>query len=89
MVNFNTLKEVTGTQCAELASEIEFQQRFPDCELGAMPPFGNLFDMDVYVDHKLTQDDNISFNAGSHSEILKLSFRDYDQLVKPKVITLS
>ena len=70
----------------ELAHEQEFRDRFPDCEVGAMPPFGNLYGMDVYVEEALSWDDVIGFNAGSHSEIVKLAYRDYENLVHPKVL---
>jgi len=61
----NALKESSGAQQVELAGEQEFRSQFPECELGAMPPFGNLYDMQVYMDQSLTTDDTIAFNAGS------------------------
>lgn len=85
-VEFDKLQEATGTDKVELASEFEFQERFPGCELGAMPPFGNLFNMDVYVTKDLTKDKSIAFNAGTHSELIKIAYSDFDKLVKPKVI---
>jgi len=85
-VDFDKVKKTTKAKDVTLASESEFQQRFPDCELGAMPPFGNLFDMEVYVYDDLTKDEKITFNAGTHSELIKLSFADYEKLVHPKVI---
>ncbi|MHB1044378.1 MAG: aminoacyl-tRNA deacylase [Thermoanaerobaculia bacterium] len=84
-VDFQVLREVTGGQNVVLASEAEFRELFPDCEAGAMPPFGNLYGMDVYVAPKLTEDEEISFNAGSHTELMKLRYADFERLVKPRV----
>ncbi len=84
-VDFQVLREVTGGQNVVLASEAEFRELFPDCEAGAMPPFGNLYGMDVYVAPKLAEDEEISFNAGSHTELMKLRYADFERLVKPKV----
>ncbi len=73
----------------ELATEKEFVEMFPACEAGAMPPFGNLYDMQVFVDTSLTTDQLIAFNAGSHSELIQLSYVDFDRLVQPKVVDFS
>ncbi len=88
-VDFDLLKEVVGTKKVELATEREFKDLFPECEIGAMPPFGNLYDMDVYVAESLLEDEEIAFNAGSHTELIKLSMKDYAKLVKPKVLKFS
>lgn len=88
-VDFDMLQEVTGAKKVELASEQEFQGKFPGCEIGAMPPFGNLYGMDVLVDKSLCEDDEIAFNAGSHTELLRLSYKDFERLVKPKVVKFS
>jgi len=85
-VDFNLLKETSGAENIELASEQEFRDLFPDCEVGAMPPFGNLYDMEVYVADALTEDEEIAFNAGSHTELIKMPYKDFEQLVKPKVM---
>jgi len=69
-----------------LATEYEFEESFPDCEVGAMPPFGNLYDMPVYVEESLTRDEEIAFNAGSHKELIKLAYRDFERLVHPVVL---
>ena len=84
-VDFQVLREVTGGQNVVLASEAEFRELFPDCEAGAMPPFGNLYGMDVYVAPKLAEDEEIAFNAGSHTELMKLRYADFERLVRPKV----
>jgi len=85
-VDFNLLREMTGVSDVRLASEQEFKYMFPDCETGAMPPFGNLYNMDVYAAKVLTEDDMIAFNAGTHSEIIQMTYLDFARLVHPKVV---
>lgn len=84
-VDMEALKKTAGVKKVELASENEFQRLFPQCEIGAMPPFGNLYDMPVYVANPLPEDDEIAFNAGSHAELMKLHYADFEKLVKPEV----
>lgn len=86
-VNFDHLKKSSGAKDVALASESEFQDRFPECELGAMPPFGNLYGMDVFIVDSLTSDDQILFNAGTHTELIKMSYKDFEKLVSPRVIS--
>ena len=88
-IDLKLLKELTGFDQIELATEEEFESLFPGCETGAMPPFGNLFNMDVYVARSLTFDNEIAFNAGTHTELIKMAYKDFEQLVKPKVIEFS
>lgn len=88
-VDFRLLKETTGTDKIELANEEEFKGYFPNCDVGAMPPFGNLYDMDVYVAESLTEDEEIAFNAGSHTELIRMSYDDFERLVRPKVLRFS
>jgi len=88
-VDFGLLKAATKAGNVELASEEEFKDMFPDCEIGAMPPFGNLYGTEVYVAESLAQEDQIAFNAGSHTELIKLSYRDFESQVKPKVVKFS
>lgn len=85
-VDFDLLTDVLGARHVELAGEREFKDRFPGCELGAMPPFGNLYEMDVYVAESLAADDEIAFNAGTHTELIRLAYADYERLVKPRVV---
>ena len=85
-VDFKTLRDLTGSQQIALATEAEFKDLFPECEAGAMPPFGNLWGMDVYVASRLADDEEIAFNAGSHIELMRLPYRDFERLVKPKVV---
>lgn len=84
-VDLGKLAALAGVQEAVLASEEEFQALFPGCEVGAMPPFGNLYEMDVFVDEILHDDDDIVFNAGSHIQVIRMSYEDYQALVKPTV----
>lgn len=85
-VLLNDLREMFDTTHLRLATEAEFRDRFPDCELGAMPPFGNLYGMRVFVSSLLAEEKEIAFNAGSHTEIIKMSYADFDRLVKPLVL---
>jgi Ala-tRNA(Pro) deacylase len=85
-VNLRAFKELIGASNVELASEYDFSNKFPECETGAMPPFGNLYDMDVFIEDDLTRDKTIAFNAGSHSELIQMSYKDFAKLVKPTVI---
>jgi Ala-tRNA(Pro) deacylase len=85
-VDFHLLREVIGTDEVELAREHEFQTLFPDCDIGAMPPFGNLYDLEVYVAEKLTEGEMIAFNACTHTDLIRMSYKDYESLVKPKII---
>lgn len=85
-VDLELLKSGTGAKNAGLASEREFRERFPDCETGAMPPFGNLYGLPVYVDEHLTKDTEIAFNAGTHNELIKMSYADFAGTVKPRVL---
>lgn len=85
-VDLNRLKDAAGVSVVEIANEQDFKNLFPECELGAMPPFGNLYDMDVYVAQSLAEDEEIAFNAGSHTELIKLAYKDFEKLVAPKVV---
>lgn len=86
MVHVKRLKEAIGARNVELAEEAEFRDAFPDCETGAMPPFGNLYGMDVYVEESLAEDEEIAFNAGTHTELVRMAYKDFANLVKPKVV---
>ncbi|MBW1676584.1 MAG: YbaK/EbsC family protein [Deltaproteobacteria bacterium] len=88
-VDLDLLKKAAGASSVELASEEEFKDIFPDCEIGAMPPFGNLYGMDVFVASSLAEDGEIAFNAGSHSELIRLAYKDFERLAKPKVVKFS
>jgi Ala-tRNA(Pro) deacylase len=80
------LREVFMTDDVQLATEQEFKDLFPDCELGAMPPFGPLYGLPVYVDRSLTEDEYIVFEAGTHSEAIRMRYQDFAALVFPVVV---
>lgn len=83
-----TASRSLGAKRVRLATEDEFASRFPECEIGAMPPFGNLFGLKVYVDPALTQDEYIYFNAGNHVQTVRLRYQDFAALVKPQLAHL-
>jgi Ala-tRNA(Pro) deacylase len=88
-VDMERLRVVTGAGTIELAEEDEFRDLFPNCEPGAMPPFGNLWDMPVFVDQHLREDEVIAFNAGTHDELMRLAYSAFERLVEPVVAELS
>lgn len=88
-VDLCRLRGLTGSRCIEIATEREFQNAFPDCELGAMPPFGNLYDMPVYADCMLAESEEITFSAGTHRELLRMHWDDVVRLVNPTVAELT
>ncbi|MCL5096227.1 MAG: YbaK/EbsC family protein [Candidatus Omnitrophica bacterium] len=83
------LRRVLQSDEIGFAAEEEFKSRFPDCEIGAMPPFGNLYGMEVYVARSLTSEEEISFNAGTHTEVIKVAYGDFERLAHPKVISFT
>lgn len=85
-VNLALFAKLTNSRDVALATEREFKDSFPDCELGAMPPFGNLYGLRVYVDASLAHDKQIAFNAGSHLELIQLAYSDFARLVDPAII---
>ena len=85
-VNFDQLRSNTGAHDVELATEQEFATLFPGCELGAMPPFGNLYGLETYVTKSLADDDEIAFNAGTLTELVRMPYRDFERVVHPKAI---
>ena len=88
-VDLRKLKSQLGADSAELASEELLGEIFTDCELGAEPPFGNLYDLPTIMDKALEQDDHILFQAGSHDKAIRMSMADYRKLVDPKVLDFS
>ena len=84
-VDLECLQDETGAQQVELAGEEEFERLLPGCELGAMPPFGNLFNMQVFADRSLSDHAEIAFNAGSHIELVRMGYSDFERLVRPKL----
>jgi Ala-tRNA(Pro) deacylase len=87
-VSVSRLEKSTGAQHVGIAHEGEFRFDFPDCEVGAMPPFGNLFNMEVLVDPMLAKDDEIVFNAGNHAEVVRMAYKDFERLVHPRTVVM-
>jgi Ala-tRNA(Pro) deacylase len=85
-IEFDALRAALDAKALDLATESEFRDMFPDCEIGAMPPFGNLFGIPVFVADELTHDDEIAFNAGSHTELLRVPYAEFARLVQPEVV---
>lgn len=88
-VDMSLLNAAAGAKSIGLATESEFKSLFPDCEIGAMPPFGNLYGMSVFADASLSKDDEIAFNAGSHIELIRMAYKDFERLVQPAVAEFS
>jgi len=88
-VDMARLKAALGAKEARLAKEEEFGQLFPDCEVGAMPPFGNLYGVPVVADKSLTEDPQIVFNAGTHRETMTVAFADFQRLAQPMIAEFS
>ncbi len=84
-VDVALLKKAAGAQEVSVAHERDFKDRFPDCETGAMPPFGNLYGMRVFADESLLKDQEIAFNAGSHRELVRMKWWDFKRLVDPVI----
>jgi Ala-tRNA(Pro) deacylase len=88
LIDLEKLRKVVSQDVA-LESEGEFESIFPDCAVGAMPPFGNLYGVPTYVDKSLAEEDYIVLEAGTHTEAIKVSYRDYEKIVKPRVEDLA
>ncbi|MCB0753856.1 MAG: YbaK/EbsC family protein [Ignavibacteriae bacterium] len=88
-IDFNMLKEALDSETIRLANEQEFKDKCPGCEVGAMPPFGNLFNIETFVAASLVEDEEIAFNAGNHTELIRMRYVDFEKLVKPKVLRFS
>ena len=88
-VDLPLLRAASGAKSVEPASEMEFRTAFPECETGAMPPFGNLYGMAVFADESLAQDEEIAFNAGTHRELFRMRWEDYANLVRPRLLKLA
>ena len=88
-IDLKALKTQLGAKSLELAEEKELGRIFTDCELGAEPPFGNLYDLPTIMDKALESEDHIVFQAGSHEKSIRISMADYRKLVEPKVLEFS
>lgn len=87
-IDLRMVEDSLDVRHARLASEDEFIARFPECEIGAMPPFGNLFGLKVYVDPALAKDEHIYFNAGNHVQTVCVQYKDFARLVQPQMVRL-
>ena len=87
-ISLNEVRDSLGARNVRLATEEEFIARFPECEIGAMPPFGNLYGLKVYVDPSLAKDESIYFNAGNHVQTVHMKYKDFATLVEPQVAHL-
>lgn len=88
-VDLTRLSRALGGSEVELAEEGEFKDAFPDCELGAMPPFGNLYGMPVYVDSRMAEQPEIVFNAGSHTDAVRMPYAEFEKLAQPEMLWLA
>jgi len=88
-IDLRALKDQLGAQSVELAEEKEIGKMFDDCELGAEPPFGNLYNLPTIMDKALEKDDHITFQAGAHDKAIRISMAEYRKLVEPKVLEFS
>jgi Ala-tRNA(Pro) deacylase len=87
-IDLEKVEKATG-QAASLDMEHDFKSLFPDSVIGAMPPFGNLYGLTTYVDKHLAEQDYIVFEAGTHTDAIKMSYPDYEKIVQPKVEDLA
>jgi Ala-tRNA(Pro) deacylase len=83
------LRAALDARHISLLRERDFKDRFPDCEPGAMPPFGNLYGMPVFVSESLAEDEYVAFSAGSHNEVVLMAYADYERLVAPRIVKFS
>ncbi len=88
-VDFDVLKDFMDVSKIDLVAEEELERLFPDCEIGAMPPFGNLYFLNVYIAKSLAEQDVIIFNAGNHHELIEMRYKDYERLVHPRVVNFA
>jgi Uncharacterized conserved protein len=85
-VHLEELRHALGAREVTLADEDELRAAFPDCDLGAMPPFGGMYGMEVFVNPRLREDEKIAFNAGSHDEVLRIRYQDFERLARPNLL---
>jgi Ala-tRNA(Pro) deacylase len=87
-VDLALLRKAANAKSVVLASEDDFWDRFPECETGAMPPFGNLYGIPVFADESLSRDKEIAFNAGSHRELIRMGWEDFKKLAEPIMVRM-
>jgi Ala-tRNA(Pro) deacylase len=88
-VDLSLLKKVAKAQNASLALEDDFASAFPQCETGAMPPFGNLYGIAVFADDSLEREKEIAFNAGTHRELIRMTWQDFKKLAQPQIVRIA
>ena len=88
-IDLDSLKKSCNASSVELAREEEFSHLFSGCETGAMPPFGQIYGLPLYADETLKKDDEVAFNACSHTELIQISYKDFEKLAKPKFCKFS
>jgi Ala-tRNA(Pro) deacylase len=88
-IDLTRLSRALGGRLVELAEETEFKDAFPDCEVGAMPPFGNLYGMPVFVDSRLAAHPDIAFNAGTHTDAVQMPYKEFERLAQPELLWLA
>ncbi len=88
-VDWTRVAEAVGTDEVRLAHESEFARTFPDCEVGAMPPFGNLYGLPVYLDQDLAANEKLFFQAGTHDETFSIRYADFARLAQPRIAPLA
>ena len=88
LVDFHELRPALGLSQARLATEEELGRLFPDCELGAMPPFGSLYGVPVYLDSTLAAEPVIAFNAGTHREVIHMATAEFRRIANPTIVSL-
>jgi Ala-tRNA(Pro) deacylase len=85
-VNLDLLKDQLGAKKVTMATEKEFKDRFPDCDVGALPPFGNLYDLPIYADNQLSKEIDMAFCAGTHTELIRIPFEEFKRLAEPRIL---
>lgn len=88
-IDFKRLTDALGTGEVYLVPEEDFCDAFPDCEEGAMPPLGNLYGLPVFVSKSLAEDNRITFNAGTHTDIITMDYEDFEWMTKPRVLSFT
>lgn len=89
LIDLDKLRRALGARDVKLASEEEMRELCPDCETGAVPPFGNLYNLPVYLSTDITADEQITFNAGTHEDAIRMRYADFERLVQPHVLDFS
>jgi len=87
-LDLNKFKKIVKAKEVRLATEEEMKTLFPECEVGSEPPFGKLYNLNVFADSTLEQDDEVAFNAGSHTDLIKMRFEEFQRVINPKFVEM-